>query len=416
MASGPFGAGAAFRRACCRGGAPRRCAACRRRFCRCSTSSSTSRFRWPRAAAIRRRFAEAFPAASAAAIAAATDEVLAGCGLSRPKAKAVRAVASAVLDGALTLDRHPRLTEDAIRAEMRPCTESGRGRRRCGCSRPWGAGRLAFGRSRAPGCRDAPAWPSGAAGRSGTGSPRRTLEAMAGGGGKAVVEPLRTRKDAAVNGASHPCRTRYSIGSGTVICRRVRAGVPSERRLGAQRRHLAGVVSCPRAECRLRPLSYYTLSLWCWQDAVKAVFLDRVNILSEYDQVVRSPSFEFRLPSVVSLKTFVKPASTPPFTRFQRFPARPLHLPVLRLQGRPDVRSSHPRSRGGKTTWLNVVTACSRAISARAGICPAMWTCGEQHALPPDGAAAARQRTSVPANYLHESWQDFLYWDTELDP
>ncbi|MCA4924001.1 MAG: HNH endonuclease, partial [Methylobacterium sp.] len=26
-----------------------------------------------------------------------------------------------------------------------------------------------------------------------------------------------------------------------------------------------------------RPLSYYPLSLWCWQDAVRAVFLDRVN-------------------------------------------------------------------------------------------------------------------------------------------
>ncbi len=24
-----------------------------------------------------------------------------------------------------------------------------------------------------------------------------------------------------------------------------------------------------------RPLSYYPLSLWCWQDAVRAVFLDR---------------------------------------------------------------------------------------------------------------------------------------------
>ena len=27
-----------------------------------------------------------------------------------------------------------------------------------------------------------------------------------------------------------------------------------------------------------RPLSYYPLSLWCWQDAVKSVFLDRVSI------------------------------------------------------------------------------------------------------------------------------------------
>jgi hypothetical protein len=33
-----------------------------------------------------------------------------------------------------------------------------------------------------------------------------------------------------------------------------------------------------------RPLSYYPLSLWGWQDAVKAVFLDRVNIVSEYDR------------------------------------------------------------------------------------------------------------------------------------
>ena len=29
-----------------------------------------------------------------------------------------------------------------------------------------------------------------------------------------------------------------------------------------------------------RPLSYYPLSLWSWQDAVRDVFLDRVNIVS----------------------------------------------------------------------------------------------------------------------------------------
>ena len=48
-----------------------------------------------------------------------------------------------------------------------------------------------------------------------------------------------------------------------------------------------------------RPLSYFPLSLWSWQDAIKAVFLERVNILEEYDRTVHSPSFEMRLPSVV---------------------------------------------------------------------------------------------------------------------
>ena len=61
-----------------------------------------------------------------------------------------------------------------------------------------------------------------------------------------------------------------------------------------------------------RPLSYYPLSLWSWQDAIKAVCLDRVNIVEQYDRTVHSPSFEMRLPSVVSLATFVKPPRNPP--------------------------------------------------------------------------------------------------------
>ena len=68
-----------------------------------------------------------------------------------------------------------------------------------------------------------------------------------------------------------------------------------------------------------RPLSYYPLSLWSWQDAIKAVFLDRVNIVEHYDHAVRSPSFEIQLPSVVSLKSFVKPTTHPAFTRFNVF-------------------------------------------------------------------------------------------------
>ena len=51
-----------------------------------------------------------------------------------------------------------------------------------------------------------------------------------------------------------------------------------------------------------RPLSYYPLSLWSWQDTVKSVFLDRVIIVSNYDRIIRSPSFNMQLPSVIALK------------------------------------------------------------------------------------------------------------------
>ena len=54
-----------------------------------------------------------------------------------------------------------------------------------------------------------------------------------------------------------------------------------------------------------RPLSYYPLSLWPWQEAVKAAFLDRVAIVAEYERIVRSQRHQIRIPSVVVLKEYV---------------------------------------------------------------------------------------------------------------
>src|SRR3979409_921438 len=68
-----------------------------------------------------------------------------------------------------------------------------------------------------------------------------------------------------------------------------------------------------------RPLSYFPLSLWSWQDAVKAVFLERVYIVDHYDAYVRSPSFEMRLRGVMTLKESAQPARNPSFARFNVF-------------------------------------------------------------------------------------------------
>lgn len=168
-----------------------------------------------------------------------------------------------------------------------------------------------------------------------------------------------------------------------------------------------------------RPLSYFPLSLWAWQDAVKAVFLDRVNILSEYDHVVRSPSFEMKLPSVIALKEFVPQSRRPAFTRFNVFlrdrfccqycGARfPTH----------DLTFDHvvPRSRGGRTSWENVVTACGHCnlrkgdrMPTPKGFMPIVKPAQPSTYLLQENGRA------FPPNYLHESWRDYLYWDSELE-
>ena len=67
------------------------------------------------------------------------------------------------------------------------------------------------------------------------------------------------------------------------------------------------------------PLSYYPLSLWPWQTAIKAVFLDRVDIVASYDREVHSPSLDMKIPSVIALRQYVKQSEFPAFTRFNVF-------------------------------------------------------------------------------------------------
>ena len=166
-----------------------------------------------------------------------------------------------------------------------------------------------------------------------------------------------------------------------------------------------------------RPLSYFPLSLWSWQDAIKAVFLERVNILEEYERTVRSPSFEMRLPSVVSLKTYIKPARNPAFTRFNVFLRDRFQCQYC---GSPeDLTFDHliPRSRGGRTTWDNVVTACAPCNLLKGGKLAAHTGMYPRHR--PHKPTVTELRNNgrrFPPNYLHESWADYLYWDSELEP
>ena len=166
-----------------------------------------------------------------------------------------------------------------------------------------------------------------------------------------------------------------------------------------------------------RPLSYYPLSLWSWQDTVKAVFLDRVNIVSEYERIVRSASFEMRLPSVVSLKSYVRPARYPAFTRFNVFLRD--RFTCQYCGAKDDLTFDHlvPRSRGGETRWDNVVTACSPCDLRKGGAMPhhvRMYPAQEPYR--PTVFELHRNGRLFPPNYLHDSWMDYLYWDSELEP
>lgn len=167
-----------------------------------------------------------------------------------------------------------------------------------------------------------------------------------------------------------------------------------------------------------RPLSYFPLSLWSWQDAVKAIFRESVTVISEYDRVVRSPRFEMKLPSVVALKEYVPVARTPAFTRFNVFLRDRWSCQYCsKAHKTHELTFDHviPRSRGGRTCWDNIVAACQPCNTRKGNRMPHevdMYPRVEPRQ--PHMHQLQEHGRKFPPNFLHESWRDFLYWDTEL--
>ena len=168
-----------------------------------------------------------------------------------------------------------------------------------------------------------------------------------------------------------------------------------------------------------RPLSYFPLSLWSWQNSIKAVFLARVNVVYEYDRAVHSPSIELKMPSVISLKKYVHMDCHPAFTRFNVFLRDAFSCQYCGGTFQAEVLTfDHiiPRSKGGRTLWDNVVTACEPCNLKKGHRLPQ-----ESRMRPlrrprrPSNYQLQENGRAFPPNYLHQSWRDFLYWDTELE-
>ena len=184
---------------------------------------------------------------------------------------------------------------------------------------------------------------------------------------------------------------------------------------------LPSLESCPALvlNADYRPLSYFPLSLWSWQDSIKAVFLERVNILSEYDRCVHSPSFEMRLPSVIALREYVTPSRYPAFTRFNVFLRDSFRCQYCDMRRpTPELTFDHvvPRCKGGRTSWDNVVTACGVCNSRKGSRLPHQCVMHpRREPWRPFSIELQENGRAFPPNYLHDSWRDFLYWDSELE-
>ena len=166
-----------------------------------------------------------------------------------------------------------------------------------------------------------------------------------------------------------------------------------------------------------RPLSYFPLSLWPWQEAIKAVYLKRVNVAAEYEEVVRSEKLTLPLPSVIVLKNYVVPTKAVPFTRATLFLRDEFTCQYCGYKGK-DLTFDHvvPKSRGGKTRWDNVVAACQSCNLRKAAKTTSQAGFKLKKApIKPSPEVLLNKGKKFPPSDMHKSWSNFLYFEKDFD-
>lgn len=110
-----------------------------------------------------------------------------------------------------------------------------------------------------------------------------------------------------------------------------------------------------------RPISYYPLSVQSMKKVLKAIFKNKINVIEEYDETITLGGTTMHLPKVAILKRYVHTLQTPKFSRYNVYLRDKF---TCQYCGKKFPHSEltfdhcYARCKGGKTNWLNIVTAC----------------------------------------------------------
>ncbi len=163
---------------------------------------------------------------------------------------------------------------------------------------------------------------------------------------------------------------------------------------------------------------YEPIQIISWQRAVTLLALDKVEVVDEYDAEVRAVSMIVRVPAVVRLR------------RAFRRHAKPVKFSRVNIYARDGYRCQYcgatctideltydhviPRSRGGRTCWENIVSACYACNRRKANRTPAEAGMGLRTTpVRPTWMPAVQIRVS--ARSVPDAWRDYVYWTGEVD-
>lgn len=162
--------------------------------------------------------------------------------------------------------------------------------------------------------------------------------------------------------------------------------------------------------------SYQPIGTMRWEKAFCLWFKNKVEILETYDKWVHSVSQAFKMPSVIRfLKNVIRKTKKIRFSRdniYNRDKGKCQYCGDK--VSREDFTLDHckPKSRGGITTFENVVVACFKCNTHKG--CKMPEEAGMKLLNVPVRPKNLFQQFSWMPHFPLE-WQSFLYWHQELE-
>jgi len=163
---------------------------------------------------------------------------------------------------------------------------------------------------------------------------------------------------------------------------------------------------------------YEPIKIISWQRAITLVTLRKVEVVEEYDAQIRAPSLILQVPAVVRLhKAFRRHRKPVKFSRVNIY-ARDGH----RCQycgatcGIDRLTYDHvlPRSRGGRTTWDNIVSCCVTCNARKANRTPAEARMALL-STPSRPTWLPTVQIQVSTRSVPDAWRDYVYWTAEIE-
>ena len=120
--------------------------------------------------------------------------------------------------------------------------------------------------------------------------------------------------------------------------------------------------------------SYYPLQMIDWKKALTLFFTERAEVVEHHKDVeIRSPSQSIKLPKVMRLFTKIGDINVVKFNRQNIFYRDDFTCQYCSTKFKAiDLTLDHvvPRSKGGKTSWDNIVSACEKCNNKKADKLP----------------------------------------------